>query len=92
MEKDSITEEMEIVNRLGIHARPAAKLVQTVLPFKCRVYIHLNGRQINAKSIMGVLTLAAAQGTRLTVECNGPDAQTAMDAIRELIESGFEEE
>ncbi len=89
---EEIREEMTIINSLGMHARPAAKLVQTVLVFESRVYIHFNGQQINAKSIMGLLTLAAAQGTRFEVSCSGPDAQEAMDALRELVESGFGEE
>lgn len=92
MDTDEIVEEMVIVNALGMHARPAAKLVQTVLPFESTVYIHLNGQQVNAKSIMGLLTLAAAQGTRFSVYCKGPDAEKAMAAVRELVESGFGEE
>ena len=87
-----IVEEVRIVNSLGLHARPAARLVQTVLPFKSDVYISINAHRVNAKSIMGLLTLAAAQGSRLTISCNGPDAQSAMEALRGLIESGFGEE
>ena len=92
MEDQAIIEEMTIVNSLGIHARPAAKLVQLVVQYGSKVYIHFNGQQVNAKSIMGVLTLAAAQGATFEVECNGPDARAAMDAIRALVESGFGEE
>ena len=85
-------ERLQIINTLGLHARPAASLVQTVLPFKCDVLISLNGNQVNAKSIMGLLTLAAAHGSELEVTCRGEDAQQAMDAIRALIQSGFGEE
>lgn len=92
MSKDELVEEMTIVNALGMHARPAAKLVQTVLPFESMVFIQLNGRQVNAKSIMGLLTLAAAQGTRIRVVCSGSDAPDAMTAVRALVESGFGEE
>ncbi len=92
MDNTEVVEELTIVNSLGMHARPAAKLVQTVLPFESSVYIYSNGQQINAKSVMGLLTLAAAQGTRFLVECKGPDAQAAMDAVRDLVESGFGEE
>ncbi len=87
-----ISEDLSIVNSLGLHARPAAKLVQTVLPFSSSVHILLNGRKINAKSIMGLLTLAAGQGCVLTILCEGDDAREAMDAIREVVESGFGEE
>lgn len=86
-----ITEELVIMNQLGLHARPAASLVQTVLKFKCDVHISVNGQRVNAKSIMGLLTLAAAQGTRLDVTCRGDDAEQAMVAVRELVDSGFGE-
>jgi phosphocarrier protein HPr len=86
-----IVEEVSVMNQLGLHARPAATLVQTTLQFKCEVYIEMEGRRVNAKSIMGLLTLAAAQGTRLKVYCDGDDAEAAVDAIRELFESGFGE-
>jgi phosphocarrier protein len=92
MGSTEIIEEMTIVNSLGMHARPAAKLVQAVLPFESMIFIQFNGQQVNAKSIMGLLTLAAAQGTRITVVCNGPDARDAMAAVRALVESGFGEQ
>ena len=92
MAEDQIIEEMTIVNSLGMHARPAATLVQAVLPFESTVHIHFNGQLVNAKSIMGLLTLAAAQGARISVACKGPDAQKAMDAVRALIEAGFGED
>lgn len=91
MESIELTEEMRIVNSLGLHARPAASVVNTVLKFQSEVYLSLNGHRVNAKSIMGLLTLAAAQGSTLTVTCKGPDAHDAMRAIRALIESGFGE-
>ena len=92
MDTTEVVEELVIVNSLGMHARPAAKLVQTVLPFQSTVYIQLNGQQVNAKSIMGLLTLAAAQGTRFSVSCKGPDAEQAMAAVRGMVESGFGED
>lgn len=94
MDRESIevSEELRVVNTLGLHARPAARLVQTVLPFKCDVYVSVNSHRVNAKSIMGLLTLAAAQGSRLQVTCTGADAQEAFDAVRQLVESGFGEE
>ncbi|MCP4643259.1 MAG: HPr family phosphocarrier protein [bacterium] len=89
---DEITEELVIANKLGLHARPAATLVQKVLQFSSDVHISLNGHRVNAKSIMGLLTLAAAQGSRLSVTCKGSDARDTMDAIRALVESGFGED
>lgn len=89
---EELTEEAVVANRQGIHARPAARLVEKALTFKSEVYISLNGRRINAKSIMGVLMLAAAQGSRLVVTCKGPDAREAMAAVCALIKSEFKEE
>lgn len=88
---DEISEEMVIVNPLGMHARPAANLVQTVLQFASDVYLQMDGHRVNAKSIMGLLTLAAAQGSHITVICRGPDAKEALDAVRKLIADGFGE-
>ena len=87
-----LIEEMLIVNTLGLHARPAAKLVNTVLEFKSDVRIRVGDQQVNAKSIMGLLTLAAASGTLLTVVCKGDDAEEAMNAVRSLVDSGFGED
>lgn len=87
-----LSEEMVIVNSLGMHLRPAQRVVQIVLKFSCDVHISKDGHHVNAKSIMGLLTLAAARGARLEVICNGEDAQEAIDAVRELVESGFGED
>ncbi len=86
-----LSEDIQIINSLGLHARPAASLVQTVLKFNCDIYIALNGHRVNAKSIMGLLTLAAAHGSMVTITCTGSDAQEALDAVRNLIQSGFGE-
>lgn len=91
MEQTDLVEEIQIINALGLHARPAAALVQTVLKFKCDVYISLNGHRVNAKSIMGLLTLAAAHGSTVTVACSGSDAEEALSAVRNLFETGFGE-
>lgn len=91
MGMNEFVEEMIIVNPLGMHARPAARLVQTVLQFASDVQLQMNNHRINAKSIMGLLTLAAAQGSRIQVICKGPDAEAAMDAVRALFASGFGE-
>lgn len=86
-----VVEEMTIVNKLGMHARPAATLVQTVLQFSSNVYIQSDGSKVNAKSIMGLLTLAAAHGSEIVVICDGEDAVQAMEAVRNLVSSGFGE-
>ncbi len=91
MEQTELVEDIQIINPLGLHARPAAALVQTVLKFGCDVFLSLNGHRVNAKSIMGLLTLAAAHGSTVTVTCSGNDAQDALDAVRGLFESGFGE-
>ena len=87
-----IIEEMVISNKLGMHLRPAQKFVQTVLNFQCDVYIQKDGQRVNAKSIMGLLTLAAGKGTRIIVVCEGDDAADAIDAVRKLVDSGFGED
>jgi phosphocarrier protein len=80
-----------IVNALGMHARPAAMLVQTANRFRSEVLVERDGTQVNAKSIMGVLTLAAAKGSEIVVSCEGDDAAQAMEALARIIESGFGE-
>ena len=84
--------DVEIVNKLGLHARPSARLTQLTSGFKSQVFMTRNGRRINAKSIMGVMMLAAAKGSVITLETEGEDEVAAMDALVELISSGFGEE
>jgi phosphocarrier protein HPr len=84
--------DVEIVNKLGLHARPSAKLTQLASSFKSRVFMSRNGRRINAKSIMGVMMLAAAKGCTITLETDGEDEAEAIDALAGLISSGFGEE
>jgi len=79
------------VNKLGLHARASAKLTQLAGSFKCEVWLARNGRRVNAKSIMGVMMLAAAKGSSLTVETDGPDEDEAMDALTRLIADRFGE-
>jgi len=81
----------EISNRLGLHARPSAKLTQLATQYKCDVWLERDGRRVNAKSIMGVMMLAASQGTKLAIETEGEDAEPALQAIIELIASRFGE-
>jgi phosphocarrier protein len=86
-----LQQEAEIVNRLGLHARASAKLTQTAGQFACEVWVSRNGRRVNAKSIMGVMMLAAAKGSRITVETNGADEAPAMQAVTALIADKFGE-
>jgi phosphocarrier protein len=87
-----IQRDFTISNRLGLHARPSAQLTQVASRFASEVWIARNGRRVNAKSIMGVLMLAAGKGALVTVDADGPDEQAALDAIGALIESGFGED
>ena len=87
-----VEKEVEIVNRLGLHARAAAKLVQTASAFRSRVLLVTDDEEVDAKSILGLLLLAAAQGTKLRVRCEGPDGEEALAAVAALIANRFEEE
>jgi phosphocarrier protein HPr len=84
-------QEAEIVNKLGLHARAAAKLTQLAAKYQCDVSLARNGRKVNAKSIMGVMMLAAGKGTRVVLETDGPDEEEAMNAIVALIGDYFGE-
>lgn len=86
-----ISQEFLINNRLGLHARPSAQLTQVAGRFEAEIFIAKNGRRVNAKSIMGVMMLAAGPGSTVTVDAEGPDEQQAMDAIGDLITSRFGE-
>jgi len=83
--------EAIIINKLGLHARAAAKLVTLAMNFKSSVEIEFNGRKINAKSIMGVMMLAAAKGSKLSIEINGEDETFALEEILTLIKNRFGE-
>jgi phosphocarrier protein len=83
--------EAEIINKLGLHARAAAKLTQLAAKYQCEVSLARNGRKVNAKSIMGVMMLAAGKGSHVTLETDGPDETEAMDAIVALIADYFGE-
>jgi phosphocarrier protein len=86
-----ITRDFTISNKLGLHARPSAQITQAASRYAAEVWISRNGRRVNAKSIMGVMMLAAGQGSVLTVEADGPDEAEAVGAVGELITSGFGE-
>ena len=83
--------ELVIVNKLGLHARASAKLTQVASGFKSDVWLTRNGRRVNAKSIMGVMMLAAGKGASVTVEAEGEDADAALAALRALIADRFGE-
>ena len=83
--------QAEIVNKLGLHARASAKLTQLAGSFPCEVWMERNGRRINAKSIMGVMMLAAGKGSTVTVECEGERADEALAALLALIADRFGE-
>jgi phosphocarrier protein HPr len=84
--------EVEIVNRLGLHARAAARLVHTASGFASRTSLIKDGEEVDAKSILGILLMAAAQGTRLRVRCEGDDEGAALAAVTALIADRFGEE
>ncbi len=86
-----IERQIEIINRLGLHARAAAKLVHAASAHQCSVKLVSNGEEVDAKSILGVLLLAAAQGTTLTLRCDGPDEKEAVDAIVAIVADRFGE-
>jgi phosphocarrier protein len=84
--------EAEIVNKLGLHARASAKLTQLAGSFPCEVWMERNGRRINAKSIMGVMMLAAGKGSTVTVDTDGDQANEALAALLALIAGRFGED
>ena len=83
--------DIEIINKLGLHARASAKLTQTASGFPCEVWIERNSRRVNAKSIMGVMMLAAAKGTTVSIETAGECENEALQAILDLINNKFGE-
>lgn len=86
-----IERRLAIINKLGLHARAAAKLVALASQFGCEIELDKNGNKVNAKSIMGVMTLAAAKGSELTLTTDGEDAERAAAAIEELVADRFGE-
>lgn len=86
-----ITTTLTISNKLGLHARASAKLTKLAASFRCEVFMKRNDRRVNAKSIMGVMMLAAGVGSTVEVEADGPDEQAALSAITTLINDKFGE-
>ena len=83
--------EAPIVNKLGLHARASAKLTQLASKFSCEIWLTRNNRRVNAKSIMGVMMLAAGRGSSVLIEADGKDADAALKALQELIANKFGE-
>lgn len=86
------SETVSVVNTLGIHARPAAQIVRCSARFACQITLTVGGETVNAKSIMGVMTLAACRGSLIEIQADGEDEKEAVAAIAELIGTGFGEE
>lgn len=84
--------DVTIINKLGLHARAAAKLVTTASGFASDIQVRKDGREVSGKSIMGVMMLAAAQGSRITLVAQGDDAEAALDELEALIKDRFGEE
>ena len=91
MADDTVEKNCTVRNKMGLHARPAAQIVQTANKFPCEVTLVKDGQNVNGKSIMGVLMLAAAMGTTVLVRAEGEEAQNCADAIAALFENGFNE-
>ncbi len=81
-----------IVNKLGLHARPCAQLVSAATRYKSEVYLVKEEMRVNGKSIMGVMMLAAEKGSKIIVETDGPDEETALGELVKVIETGFDED
>ena len=87
-----IEKELTIVNRLGLHARPAAMFVRIASRHRAEIWVAKEGEEVNGKSIMGLMMLAAGQGSKLRIRCDGPDADKAMEELEELVKAGFNED
>ncbi len=87
-----VSRELTIINRLGMHARPAAMFVKAASRFKAEIWVEKDGDQINGKSIMGLMMLAAGPGSKLLVTAEGPDAAEAVDELEKIVAAKFNEE
>lgn len=93
---DSVSQKIEkdvpVINRLGLHARPAAMFVRIASRYRCEIWVSKEGEEVNGKSIMGLMMLAAGQGSTLRLRCDGPDADKAIAELEELINARFNED
>jgi phosphocarrier protein HPr len=87
-----VEKDISIVNRLGLHARPAAMFVRIASRYRCEVWVAKEGEEVNGKSIMGLMMLAAGQGSKLRIRCEGADAEKAIAELEELIKAHFHED
>ena len=87
---ESISRELVVTNKMGIHARPAAMFVKVASKFDADVFVEKDGERVNGKSIMGLMMLAAAEGSVISVSAEGEKAETALEKLAELVDSGFE--
>jgi phosphocarrier protein HPr len=90
--KQAAQREFVVINKLGIHARPAALFVKLANRFTCNILVTKGSEQVNGKSIMGLMMLAAGPGTKLLIECEGEDCQQALDEIEALVKRKFDED
>ncbi len=87
-----LEKEISIVNRLGLHARPAAMFVRVASRYRSEIWVAKEDEEVNGKSIMGLMMLAAGQGSKLRIRCEGPDADEAIEELEELINARFNED
>ena len=87
-----LVKELIVLNRLGLHARPSAMFVKTASRFKCEVWVEKDGERVNGKSIMGLMMLAAGQGSKLLITCEGSDGEKALAEIEEIVRRKFDED
>jgi phosphocarrier protein HPr len=90
--KHAVDRELVVINKLGIHARPAAMFVKIANRFTCNIMVEKGGEKINGKSIMGLMMLAAGPGSKILVSCEGDDCHAAIAAIEDLMKRKFDEE
>lgn len=90
--KSAASKELTIINRLGLHARPSAQFVKICSRHKSEIWVEKDGERVNGKSIMGLMMLAAGQGSKLLVTCEGPDAEKALGEIEAIITRKFDED
>lgn len=86
-----IKEDIEIINKLGLHARASSKFTQTAVKYQSEIWVTRKNKRVNGKSIMGLMMLAAAKGSTITIECSGPDEAEALADLKALINNYFEE-
>ena len=91
MTEQSASITVKVTSEQGLHARPANLIARRAAEFQCKIEITKDGNQVDAKSILGLMTLAAEHGSELAIVAEGPDAQQAIDALAELVQSGFDE-